>query len=85
MLVISYCLIFLSIYLASIAYAGTALYLQKEYEVSIPQPIVVNAFMNAISSFSLFTSIPLLFIIVIIVAFIIFLLRYATTAMGAAV
>jgi hypothetical protein len=85
LLAMGYCFIFISIYFITLAYAAASLYLKNEHNILLPQTATLNATTNAVSSFSSWSSIPIMVIAVVIVLVIIFFFLNGARAMGEAI
>jgi len=81
-LAISYAYVFISVYFIQLAYAGVTFYLESNFKVEMPKTEMVNTSLNALSSVSNYTDIPLMVILVVIIIIILFFTIKSFGAMG---
>jgi len=83
-LAVSYCCVFISVYLLFICYSSFSGYLSQEWEIDTPQTTTINSTTNAISSVSSWSGIFMvvgLITLILVVFFVIMSVR----SMGMAV
>lgn len=85
LLAMSYCFIFISIYFMTIVYASLSLYFEEEYEINLPQTTASNSTIIALSSFSNWSSIPIILIIAVAIIIVLFFIISGGRAMNGAV
>ena len=81
---ISYCFAFLSVYLGSIAYALISGFINKSYNVKLPQTTAMNSTVSAVSSFSSWSGTLITIGMITLIITILFII-FSTRAMSSAI